>query len=94
MNGWFDEDGFNSYYLQKSKYEKKQALLNAFYPAWYHAYGTPFYKMSTFTTRIHEVWKPDLKKAIKVSLISQGFTSASVDGLFRLFTEWNKYAPK
>jgi hypothetical protein len=94
MNGWFDNKGFNNYYLGKSKYAKKQELLNDFYTAWYRNNGMGLHLTPGITDRLSKVWNAEHKKRIKTMLLGWGYTSAGIDGLFKAFAEWNKNAPK
>jgi hypothetical protein len=94
MDGWFDHRGFNNYYLGKSKYAKKQALLDDFYKAWYRNLGWGLAIEVGITYRMNKVWTAENKKKIKTMLLGWGYTSAGIDGLFKAFAEWNKNAPK
>jgi hypothetical protein len=93
MNGWFDNDGFNTFYRGKSKYAKKEQLLDSFYYTWNRING-PFYNYPQFTYNWKKYWTADVKKKMKVILLGYGYTSAGIDGLFKAFTEWNTSALK
>ena len=88
--GFFDRRGFANYYLAKSKYAKKQALLDDFYRAWYKHNGDALHLSVGLTWRLDRVWNAEHKKNIKTYLLGWGYTSAAIDGLFKAFAEWNK----
>ncbi|MDD6404318.1 MAG: hypothetical protein PUG00_00765 [Clostridiales bacterium] len=88
--GYIDYRGFSNYYLQKSKYAKKQALLKDFSTAWYKDTGDFIHITVGLAYDIGRVWSPARKKRIKTVLIGYGHTAAAVTGLFKAFDEWNK----
>ncbi|MBQ4284100.1 MAG: hypothetical protein IJB96_09260 [Lachnospira sp.] len=92
-NGWFDNKGFNTYYLSKSKYASKQKLLDDFYRVWIDCYGCRLTCMPDITYKLKKAFTADLKKRMKVLLIGKGYTSAGIDGIFKAFGEWIKSAP-
>lgn len=94
MNGWFDNNGFNNYYLGKSKYEKKQKLLNSFYYCWAELFGQGLNLTPMITSRLSKMWNSTAKKNLKTRLLGEGYSSAAIEGLFRAFADWNKTAPK
>ena len=94
MNGWFDNRGFNSFYLGKSTYVKKQQLLNGFYYQWAVLFSMGLEKTPGITGKMGSFWNASNKKKMKTRLLGLGYTSASVEGLFKAFAEWNKNAPK
>lgn len=91
---YFNNEGFNNYYLNKAKYQYKNALLTAFYDAWYDSTGW-FLRTSNpnVTSWIKNAWKADLKKQIKVKLEGQNYTPAAINGIFKAFTDWIKANP-
>jgi hypothetical protein len=93
MYGYFDHKSFNTYYKGKTKYAKKEQLLDAFYNTW-NAINGPFYEHPKFTYNWEKYWTPEVKKRMKVTLLGYGYTAAGIDSLFKAFTEWNKCAPK
>lgn len=94
MNGWFDKKGFTNYYLAKSKYARKNELINSFYTAWIDVTNRGIDLIQDFTGTVNKIWNAPTKKAIKVLLISWGYSPASIEGLFKSFSDWNKHAPK
>ena len=93
MNGWFNNEGFNTYYLNHSKYAKRWQLLEAFYYTWYDCAGWPLALTQNATYKIKGIWKADFKKKMKIRLVGQGYTSGGIDGLFKTFAAWNKANP-
>ncbi len=90
---YFDYTGFYNYYLAKSKYEKKQGLVEAFWREWMNKFGTSSsltYVCGVSVKYISDLWKAPNKKDLKVKLISRGYTSQAIDGLFKCFTDWLK----
>lgn len=90
MSQFYDYQGFCRYYLNTSKYERKNELLNSFYWTWCNMLGT-IDGLGHFPTwgRVEYLFKEN-KKAIKIKLISQGYTSQSIDALYRSFNSWLK----
>ena len=93
MNGWFDDKGFNTYYLNKTKYANKQNLLNDFYSVWYDNFGS-LKLTQNITYNMKKYWNAANKKKLKTQLLGLGYTSAGIEGLFKSFADWNKNAPK
>jgi hypothetical protein len=94
VNGWFDNKGFNTYYLNKSKYAKKQALIGAFYYQWRVTFGSALDLTQNITYNMKNYWTAANKRKLKTQLLGVGHTSAGIDGLFKCFADWNRDAPK
>lgn len=81
-----DISALTNYYLNKSNYEKKNSLINAFYPAFYSVtdegfrFGTP--------ARLKTLFNAEVKKKVKVKLIAQGYPDKEVTLLFRRVSEY------
>lgn len=91
MPDYFDNYGFNEFYLKSAKAANKDKLLKGFYDAWIDYFGPT--NSITYQTRnyVKAAWKDTkAKKAIKDKLLSRGFTAATIDGLFKKFSEWVK----
>lgn len=90
---YFDYNGFKSYYLAKSKLDKKQNLVNDFWQEWLNKFGsnkslTRFVQIEV--KEISSLWKAQAKKDLKVKLIARGYSSQAIDSLFKCFTDWLK----
>lgn len=92
---WFDNEGFDKFYLSSAKAPNKEALLRSFYNAWID-YWEPRNTLRTQTKSwVKSAWKDEkAKKFIKKRLIDWKFTPATVDGLFKKFSEWVKMTCK
>lgn len=87
---FFDYQGFCDYYLNTSKYAKKKDLLNDFYWTWANMLGvTDGLGHCCTWARIEYLFKEN-KKKIKIKLQAKGYTSQSVDALYRTMTQWIK----
>ena len=91
---YFKNIDFNNYYYNRSKYEYKERLLTSFYDAWYSSTGWFLVESDPKVTQwIKKAWKPDLKKTIRVKLDSQNYSTTAINGLFKVFTDFNKANP-
>lgn len=91
MPDWFDNQGFDKFYLSAAKAANKEKLLRCFYDAWMEYWGP--HNTIRLQTRgwVKGAWKDaKAKKAIKTRLLYWGFTAATIDGLFKKFSEWIK----
>ena len=88
---FFDWGKFKTYYFAKSKYAKKENLARAFHSVWYDVCGTN-YSLGGLPTwgNVKYCFNAANKKKMKAQLIANGFTAASVDGLYKALTEWLK----
>lgn len=95
MPDWFDYQGFNKFYLSSAKSANKDKLLGCFYDAWIEYWG-PHNTIRTQTRSwVKGAWKnAKAKKAIKDRLLYWGFTTATIDGLYKKFSEWIKMTCK
>lgn len=87
--GFIDYRGFKNYYLQKSRYAKKEALLWDFSDAWYKDTGDAIDITVGLANCIDRVWSPARKKRIRIVLMSRGYSREAINGLFKAFDEWN-----
>ncbi len=80
--------GLWDYYVNKSTYVKKKALIEAFFYTFYNTTGEGI-KFSS-PARIKYLFSTATKKKIKVKLIAQGYPDKEITLLFRRVTEWLK----
>lgn len=78
--------GLWDYYVNKSTYEKKSALIDAFFHTFYSTTDEGI-KFSS-PARIKYLFNAETKKKIKVKLIMQGYPEKEITTLFRRVTEW------
>lgn len=95
MPDFFDDRGFNEFYLKSAKSKDKERLLRDFYDAWIDYWG-PYNTIRTQTKSwVKGAWKEaKAKKAIKEKLLYRKYTAATIDGLFKKFSEWIKISCK
>lgn len=92
---YFDWYGFRSYYLAKSKLEKKSSLVQDFWQIWYDKFGYSLtHSGGVYLEDVKKRFTAPNKKDIKVKLVSKGYSSASIDSLFKYFSEWLKASTK
>lgn len=87
--GYIDYKGFSNYYLQKSRYAQKEALLRDFSNAWYKDTGDAIHITVGLAYCIDRVWSPARKKRIRTVLMGRGYSREAINGLFKAFDEWN-----
>lgn len=80
--------GLQDYYINKSTYARKGALISAFYQTFYGTTGEGI-RFST-PERIKYLFNATNKQKIKVKLIAQGYPDKEISLLFRRVTEWLK----
>lgn len=87
MAVYFKKDNFEEYYLNSSRYTKKNALVLAFWKEWFDLTNESYHYM---TVDYAERCFKEYKKAIKVRLQGKGFTPAGIDGFYKAFSAWIK----
>lgn len=87
---FFDSQGFNTLYLNTSKYQYKEKLLDSFYYVWIDVFGPLWPLHLRSWDQVKSWWTAANKKTIKVRLQGQGYSPAGIDGLFRTFEKWMK----
>lgn len=95
MVDWFDDKGFEQYYLSSAKAKNKNGLLIDFFGAWIDYWG-PNGSLRTQTRGwVKKAWKdPKCKKYMKERLVGWKYTPATIDGIFKKFSEWVKMTCK
>lgn len=87
---WFDDEGFYNYYMNSSKYSKKQELYRDFCSFWYDKFGYNNRLNLTSWAVVNNLWKAPNKKDLKVKLIARGYSSQAIDALFKTLSTWLK----
>lgn len=88
---YFDWPGFKTYYLNSSKYSKKEQLLNSFYNLWADTFGvTNGLGHLCGWGHIKSYFTAQNKKKLKIQLQGWGYSPAGIDGLYKSFSQWLK----
>lgn len=85
---------FSTYYLNSSTYAKKKDLLRDFGKLLYSE-SVSIASLENFNAYFFkDIWKTPLKKKYTVKLKGKGYTTASIQGIFKKFDEWLKAKTK
>lgn len=87
---YFDDKGFRTYFMSKSKSKDKERIFSDFESIWYDKFGSRNRLTLTSWSAVKELWTAPNKKSLKTQLIGKGYSAQLVDSLFKCMTDWLK----